>query len=105
MSTTTSRGSDAMALPLPSPGQPLLEAAPAQSQQGETPTLRVGGDALKLDAMGPLVVNVDGSVGRVANWAEMTPGEKEGTTRLLKRRNEQRLKVLREKMGIEEGGK
>lgn len=59
---------------------------------------------MRLDAMGPLVVNVDGSLGRVANWAEMTPGEREGTMRLLKRRNEQRLRVLKEERGIE-GGK
>lgn len=76
-----------MGLPSPAP--------PPSSQQPQT--LRVGGDAVRLDAMGPLVVNVDGSVGRVANWAEMTPAEREGTMRLLQRRNQERLRVLKEK--------
>lgn len=63
----------------------------------------MGGDGLKLDAMGPLVVNVDGSVGRVGNWAEMTPAEREGTRRLLARRNQERLRALREREESLEG--
>ncbi|CAM1503950.1 Fc.00g015410.m01.CDS01 [Cosmosporella sp. VM-42] len=100
--TRSSRGDDAMALPrsLPEPSPQGATAAPS----GQLPELRVGGDALKLGSLGPLVVNPDGSVGRVTNWAEMTAGEREATLRLLGRRNQERLKVLREAKEREEGG-
>ena len=32
--------------------------------------------------MGPLVVNEDGTAKRIANWAEMTAGERETTMRV-----------------------
>lgn len=57
-----------------------------------------------LEALGPLVVDVDGSVGRVGNWTEMTPAEREGTLRFLRRRNQQRLAALREKQDGRESG-
>ncbi|KAH7155035.1 hypothetical protein B0J13DRAFT_618519 [Dactylonectria estremocensis] len=62
-------------------------------------TLRVG-ESIRLDAMGPLVVNADGSMARVANWTGMTDGEREATLRLLGRRNKQRLEALKAKRDV-----
>uniref|UniRef100_A0A0B7JYC8 Uncharacterized protein n=1 Tax=Bionectria ochroleuca TaxID=29856 RepID=A0A0B7JYC8_BIOOC len=47
--------------------------------------------------MGPLVVNHDGSMGRLTNWAEMTKAEQKNTLRILGRRNKQRLEELQKR--------
>lgn len=73
------------------------ESLPAPPEKGEpaTVTLDVGsGTGVRLDGLGPLVVNRDGSTGRVANWAEMTEAERATTLKLLSKRNRQRLDGL-----------
>ncbi|CAG9944318.1 unnamed protein product [Clonostachys rosea f. rosea IK726] len=67
--------------------------------EGEPITLDVSGDGttVKLDQMGPLVVNHDGSMGRLTNWAEMTKAEQKNTLRILGRRNKQRLEELQKR--------
>lgn len=47
-----------------------------------------------------MVVGVDGTLSRISNWGEMTEGERESTLKLIRRRNQSRLKAL----GREEGG-
>lgn len=76
-------------------------ALPAPGQGTSTTTLNVsgGGSTVKLDGLGPLVVNADGSVGRVGNWHDMTAAERETTLRILGRRNKQRLAALRAARG------
>jgi hypothetical protein len=60
------------------------------------------GDAsVKLDHLGPLVVNVDGTLSRISNWDKMADIEKENTLRIIGKRNQARLESLRAK----EGGK
>lgn len=68
--------------------------APPEKHEPVVP-IDVGGPGVKLDYLGPLVVNKDGTTGRVANWAEMTEGERETTLKLLTRRNKQRLEALK----------
>ena len=58
-------------------------------------TLSVNGQPLALDALGPMVVNRDGTLSRVANWGEMTAHEREATLRVLGKRNQLRLGELR----------
>ncbi|KAH8677558.1 hypothetical protein BX600DRAFT_430903 [Xylariales sp. PMI_506] len=80
-----------------------------QTQQGKIPlplpppptdggaiNLSVGGEGVKLDHLGPLVVNQDGTMSRISNWAEMSEIERQNTLRILGKRNQQRLKKLRE---------
>lgn len=86
--------------PLPLPG-PEEESS---DRNNGVATLRVG-ESVRLDALGPLVVNNDGSMGRVGNWAGMTEPEKENTLRILGRRNKQRLEALKKKMEAEEAAK
>lgn len=43
-------------------------------------TLTLNGDSLKLDALGPVVVNEDGSICRITNWHQMNSHEQVFTT-------------------------
>jgi len=47
--------------------------------------------SVKYDALGPMVVNSDGTLSRITNWPEMTPAERERTFRILVARNQIRL--------------
>jgi len=48
------------------------------------------------------VVNTDGTMGRIGNWAGMTEHEKAQTLRLLGKRNKERMDVLKAKKAAEE---
>ena len=74
-------------LPLPAPGDAANDG-PTQIRVGES---------VALDAMGPLVVNRDGTMGRIGNWAGMTEHEKAQTLRLLGKRNKERMDILKAK--------
>lgn len=56
-----------------------------------------GSTSVKLDHLGPMVVNVDGTLARISNWEQMTDGEKQGTLRIIGKRNKQRLEALKVK--------
>lgn len=62
---------------------PPLPALPAVDST--SPQLEVGGAALRLDHLGPLVVNEDGTLSRIANWEKMADIERENTVRICKR--------------------
>ncbi|TFB05109.1 hypothetical protein CCMA1212_003037 [Trichoderma ghanense] len=81
-------------------------ALPAPSPADEVHTLDVSGSGstVKLDALGPLVVNADGTMSRIANWDKMADIERENTLRILGKRNQERLAALREARGINGGG-
>ncbi|KAK7920801.1 hypothetical protein PG985_008823 [Apiospora marii] len=82
----------------PSNHQPLpLPEPPAASEDGSAARqLEVGGEGLKLDHLGPMVVHQDGTMSRIGNWAEMSELERENTLRIIGKRNQMRLKKLRE---------
>ncbi|KAI3320652.1 hypothetical protein HD806DRAFT_226671 [Xylariaceae sp. AK1471] len=77
----------------PESSRPALPALPAAGNASQT--LEVGGAALRLDHLGPLVVNEDGTMSRISNWDKMMDIEKENTLRILGKRNEMRLAKLR----------
>lgn len=65
-----------------------------------------GNTSVKLDHLGPMVVSVDGTLSRISNWEGMTDMEKESTFRIIGKRNQARLEVLKAKEKLkEEGGK
>ncbi|KAL2223471.1 hypothetical protein M432DRAFT_587390 [Thermoascus aurantiacus ATCC 26904] len=82
-------------------GQPL--ALPAPPTDG-TQQIDVsgGGGSIKLDHLGPLVVNSDGTLSRIANWENMTEIERRNTLRVLGKRNQLRLATLKGEGGGEE---
>ncbi|ORX36127.1 hypothetical protein BD324DRAFT_652030 [Kockovaella imperatae] len=54
-----------------------------------------GGNVVKLDRLGPMIINSDGTLSRIQNWQELHPIEQERTVRLLvKKRNLVRLQKL-----------
>ncbi|KAJ6542753.1 hypothetical protein B0H19DRAFT_1171774 [Mycena capillaripes] len=61
------------------------------ASKGDVPQLHPGGAAVKLDDLGPLVVNSDGTLSRIANWHTLTAAEKANTIRVLSARNKIRL--------------
>ncbi|PLN76900.1 hypothetical protein BDW42DRAFT_13156 [Aspergillus taichungensis] len=78
-------------------------ALPDASSSGTTKLdVSEGGSTVKLDHMGPLVVNQDGSLSRIANWDQMAEIEKKNTLRVLGKRNKARLEALKKASG--EGG-
>ncbi|KAG0052720.1 hypothetical protein BGZ83_002189 [Gryganskiella cystojenkinii] len=84
------------------PSQPLLTLPAPQDVAQDGHQLEVNGKDVKLDALGPVVVNEDGTMSRINNWAEMADIEKANVRRILLKRNEQRLKQLRAKAGIQQ---
>ncbi|KAI8870896.1 hypothetical protein GQ42DRAFT_162383 [Ramicandelaber brevisporus] len=51
-------------------------------------------DRMRLEQLGPVVVNVDGTISRIDNWSEMSDIEKANVNRILLKRNKQRLAAL-----------
>ncbi|RKP13915.1 hypothetical protein BJ684DRAFT_15726 [Piptocephalis cylindrospora] len=74
----------------PTDGAPL--ALPSTDTADQTPL----GSTARLESLGPVVVNVDGSISRINNWAEMAPIERSNVERILLKRNRQRLDALRQ---------
>jgi hypothetical protein len=72
-------------------GAPL----PLPEPTSDATQLNVNGEGVKLDHLGPLVVNKDGTLSRIANWDKMADIEKQNTLRILGKRNQLRLGELR----------
>ena len=53
------------------------------------------GEALKLDELGPIIVNPDGTTRRIANWDSLSRQERESAWRLISARNRLRIERLR----------
>lgn len=64
-----------------------------------------GGSTVKLDHLGPLVVNQDGTMSRISNWGQMTEMEKKSTLRVLGKRNKQRMEALKAAEGAQGSSK
>ncbi|KAF2163142.1 hypothetical protein M409DRAFT_57807 [Zasmidium cellare ATCC 36951] len=77
-------------IPLPLPPPPSEEeASKLDMSSGEA--------TVKMDALGPLVVNQDGTLSRIENWGQMTDLEKRNTLRILGKRNQARQDALKAK--------
>ncbi|KAK1138669.1 hypothetical protein N8T08_002101 [Aspergillus melleus] len=78
----------------------------ASSADSHTPKLDVSGNGdstVTLDHLGPMVVNQDGSLSRITNWAQMTDIEKKNTLRVLGKRNKLRLDAVKAAGGGAQG--
>ncbi|KEI42217.1 uncharacterized protein L969DRAFT_84081, partial [Mixia osmundae IAM 14324] len=72
-----------------------LPAAPSHTEAPQT--IEVNGQAFSLfDSMGPTVVNKDGTLSRITDWAEKTPRERANILRILGKRNQLRLDDLKQ---------
>jgi hypothetical protein len=76
------------------PKAPL--ALPAAPSDGTTQLdMSNGGTTVSLDHLGPMVVNVDGTMSRISNWDKMAEIEKKNTLRIIGKRNKSRLEALK----------
>jgi hypothetical protein len=50
----------------------------------------------KLDFLGPIIVNTDGTLSRIPNWNSLTPNEQANTLRLIAKRNKTRMDLLKQ---------
>jgi hypothetical protein len=74
--------------------QPLPLPEPSKNDSTTKIDMSTGGSTVKLDHMGPLVVNKDGTLSRINNWGEMSEIEKQNTLRVLGKRNMLRREAL-----------
>jgi hypothetical protein len=77
--------------------------APRPAAPGEPPRRTIdlsSGEAVSLDHLGPVVVGTDGTLARIANWAQMTPPEQAVTQRRIAERNNARLATLRAQSAV-----
>jgi hypothetical protein len=75
--------------PLPLPAAPHNSTTQLDISSGDV--------SIKLDHLGPMVVNVDGTMSRISNWDKMADIEKENTLRIISKRNRERLDALKAK--------
>ncbi|KAJ5323055.1 hypothetical protein N7452_011344 [Penicillium brevicompactum] len=83
--------------PLALPESDGTAAHQAQGAGGIKLDMSGGSTEVKLDHLGPMVVNVDGTLSQIGNWAQMTDSEKESTMRIIGKRNQKRLDALKAK--------
>ena len=92
---TSTFGNDAPKTPLALPEAP----ANATTQLD----MSTGGTTVSLDHLGPMVVNVDGTMSRISNWDKMAEIEKKNTLRIIGKRNKDRLSALKTAAAQNEG--
>ncbi|KAK6495385.1 hypothetical protein TWF481_003408 [Arthrobotrys musiformis] len=71
-----------------------LPAPQTEAEKEAAKKVQVGARAVKLDHLGPLVINSDGTLSRIQNWANMTQMERERTIHVLGKRNRLRTESL-----------
>ena len=79
---------------LPAPAD-LTHQEQVNSGISETRTLTFG-EKISMDELGPIIINPDGTMRRIANWNELTKGEQESTFRQISARNKKRIQALKE---------
>lgn len=84
---------------LPPSAPPGQEAAPADGGSSEVQTITVDGMGIKLDHLGPIIVNTDGTLTRIANWGALTEQERQVALRRIAKRNRERRAQLEQQGG------
>ncbi|RHY81186.1 hypothetical protein DYB31_008748 [Aphanomyces astaci] len=64
------------------------------AEMSAVPNVTVGGTSVALEHLGPIVVQLDGSLMRITDWATKTDHEKETISRVISKRNKTRLEAL-----------
>eukprot|EP01045_Picozoa_sp_COSAG04_P008118 COSAG04_NODE_442_length_14382_cov_72.823566_13_plen_315_part_00 len=72
----------------------LPDAANVAEREDGVRVMDVDGTPVKLDRLGPIVVQKDGSLKRITNWQEMTEPEQQRTLKVVARRNKMRTGQL-----------
>lgn len=88
-------GSGAADSPSDIPLLPPPVVEPEDNNGEVTRQFQLGGDALKLDHLGPIIINTDGTTRRISNWDTLSKQEQASTWRLISARNRKRLEELK----------
>jgi len=78
---------DDITLSLPEPSTSAVTGEDVQQ-------LRLG-ETVKLETMGPIIINSDGTTRKIENWEAMTEAEQKKTRERISKRNAERLEKLR----------
>lgn len=82
-------------------GQPLSKPELLQLSAGDPNNTNVRtlqmGESLKLEKLGPIIINTDGTTRTIDNWDTLTEREREVTWRRIKKRNAERREILEQK--------
>jgi len=74
----------------------MQRALPPGGRDENVPVLDAStGGTVKMDALGPIVVNENGSLSRITNWDALSEREREVAKRRIAKRNIQRLDALK----------
>jgi len=79
----------------PSQKEPL-QLPPCDPNNDNIPSLQFG-QSLKLEHLGPIIINTDGTMRRIDNWETLTESEREVSWRRIKKRNAERREILEAK--------
>ena len=80
--------------------EPSRSSSPSMQpadDESESPTQLKFVESVPLDALGPLIINADGTTRRIINWRKMTVREQQVTLRRITKRNRKRVAALKEK--------
>lgn len=80
----------------PEVGIEEIRALPAPS--GDAPKRIALGETLKLDHLGPIIINTDGTTMRIDNWDTLTKAEQTKTWQLISARNQKRIEALKKQL-------
>jgi hypothetical protein len=82
-----------------------LPQLPSADSTSDLPRISLG-ETISFEAMGPVILNLDGTTRRIANWDQMTKREQEVAWRRVSKRNEERREIILEKLeqGEQESG-
>ncbi len=70
--------------------------APQQIEYNQSSANGNGGDSsIRFDSLGPVIINENGTMSRITNWALLSPEEQSRILRILPQRNARRLAQLR----------
>jgi hypothetical protein len=91
-------GNESQLLALPDRESP---AATAGDPASNVTTVVVDGGVVKLDQLGPMIVNSDGTISRISNWHRLSEDEQKVALRRIGKRNRERLAVLQAQAATE----
>lgn len=77
-------------------------ALPEPTSIGTSDQLELNGPALKLDKLGPIIVNSDGTTQRINNWQELSKQEQDSAWRIIAKRNKERVEYLKNQQKLQE---
>ena len=73
----------------------MLELPSGHVSDADVPRLDASGGTIAMDHLGPIVVNIDGSLSRITNWDALSERERDVARRRVAKRNAERLAVLK----------